>query len=129
MFCIDRAELCLYIKKAVPSIIILALLLFCSLEKDLRYMGETAKKICLASLKSESNIVKSTELDLKLGLSNTYSVGNYDKNLIINASSTTPASSINFTTSQTSKIDLKVAKQKEDSKRLKRYIIKGKYFF
>ncbi|KOM52626.1 hypothetical protein LR48_Vigan09g128500 [Vigna angularis] len=96
-------------------------------------MGETAKKICLVSLKSESNLVKSTagrtnpELDLKLGLSNTYSAGNDQpqKNLIVNATSTTPASSINLSTNQTyeretSKIDLKLAKQKEDSKRLKR---------
>ncbi|BAT88313.1 hypothetical protein VIGAN_05177400 [Vigna angularis var. angularis] len=72
-------------------------------------MGETAKKICLVSLKSESNLVKSTagrtnpELDLKLGLSNTYSAGNDQpqKNLIVNATSTTPASSINLSTNQT----------------------------
>ncbi|WVY95394.1 hypothetical protein V8G54_034482 [Vigna mungo] len=119
--CDSNRPLFIFIKKALRSIIIIfALLLFCSLEKDLRYMGETAEKICLASLKNP-------ELDLKLGLSNTYSAGNYDhdKNLIINGSSTTPGSSINFSTNQTyqrqtSKIDLKAAKQKEDSKRLKR---------
>jgi len=73
------------------------------------------------------------ELDLKLGISNTYSAHAKGKSnhsideaekTIINGSSTTGAS-ISFSTSQRSKppLDLKVVKQKEDSKRLRRYIL------
>jgi len=74
------------------------------------------------------------ELDLKLAISNTYSAHHFidqaEKNLI-NGSSTTLDATINFSRNQTyeretskPRFDLKVAKQKEDSKRLKRYIMK-----
>ncbi|QCD77812.1 hypothetical protein DEO72_LG1g1440 [Vigna unguiculata] len=70
------------------------------------------------------------ELDLKLAISNTYSAHHFidqaEKNLI-NGSSTTLDATINFSRNQTyeretskPRFDLKVAKQKEDSKRLKR---------
>ncbi|CAJ1960435.1 unnamed protein product [Sphenostylis stenocarpa] len=61
------------------------------------------------------------ELNLKLGLSNSYSIDQAEKNLI-NGGSTTPDARINFNTRQTSKprLDLRVPKQKEDLRRLKR---------